>query len=608
MCVSVLAVSTAYIVFFSWYFSFGRRFGVFHVVLVASILLTIYLATRVLLRLGLLRSDRRRRLLSATVGMSLAGLLLLYAADFVTNRLSIGNVNYELVRDYASWALGVHNDSITIPLWLDAGIVALLALVPAVFALLSPTIFSSMDAFAHPLDTVSVAERVRRQHARTIVFGSLVISGIILFGLSRFMIDAGLLHHDPIIGFFRSQGASGRFGWLADFEAQRQRVAKERRSYAAKAAGATPTRNVVMVIVDSLRADHMQIYGYPRETTPFLAELREGGHLRQVQMAVSTCSQSPCGILSTMSSKLIHGIGFDFKVFDVLHDLDYRLYFILGGRHGWEGLHQAYGDEQTLYFDGSSSHKATWDDDRMIEEGLDLVPPNARDKAFFYIHLMSAHLSGKKWPEYQRFRPAIVNMDLSGLLRGVHDREAVVNNYDNGVLQADAVIKEIFHKLRALDYLRNSVVVILADHGEALGEHGTTDFGHGDSISQPSIRIPLLIYDESDTTYLNLDFATQLDVAPTIAGRLGLPAPAGWRGHSLLEPLSDAPVAIGGPACGAALLWQPTALYKLVKCKPAPEQIFDIKADPGEAQDITNQIDAVTRTRLSHALTLASAP
>src|SRR6185436_19224724 len=108
--------------------------------------------------------------------------------------------------------------------------------------------------------------------------------------------------------------------------------------------------------------------------------------------------------------------------------------------------------------------------------------------------------------------------------------------------------------------------------GEELGERGPTSFGHGTDLHPESIRIPLLVYDESHPALPALDFATQFDVAPTITDRLRLETPTDWTGRSLLQPPVDRRVVIGNQSdCGAVLHRRGTAVLQLIQCGNAAE-------------------------------------
>jgi glucan phosphoethanolaminetransferase (alkaline phosphatase superfamily) len=135
--------------------------------------------------------------------------------------------------------------------------------------------------------------------------------------------------------------------------------------------------NVILVIIDSLRADHMQVYGYARPTTPFLSQLVSSGRMKQVQNAFSTCSESFCGITSTLSSREFRDISAPtFDLQDALRDEGYRTWFLLSGNHSaWNGLPEFYHASDDTYFDGSRTQRYTMDDDRLVLEGLERVPP-----------------------------------------------------------------------------------------------------------------------------------------------------------------------------------------------------------------------------------------
>jgi arylsulfatase A-like enzyme len=149
---------------------------------------------------------------------------------------------------------------------------------------------------------------------------------------------------------------------------------------------------------------------------------------------------------------------------------------------------------------------------------------------------MSVHIAGVKHPEYRVYQPADVGRDWDELVHGNYDVTSLTNSYDNGILEADATIQRLFETLSRKKYLADSMVVVLSDHGEGLGERGSRDFGHIKWLYQEFIRIPLLIYDDTRPLPASLPYATQIDVAPTVVDRLGLKIPESWQGRSLLQP------------------------------------------------------------------------
>lgn len=413
-----------------------------------------------------------------------------------------------------------------------------------------------------------------------------------------------LVGADPILAFLGSSHAVVDDQQQAIFDRLAQEEPQRRAAYGRDTV--FDRKNVIIITVDSLRADHLPLYGYARATTPFLSRLDQEGKLRRVAFATSTCAESNCGILSTLFAKTLrHQVPQDFSLFTLLHDQGYDTHFILSGNHNWMGQREMYGNELTSYFDGRYSSRYGWSDDRVLVEGLEQVADYQRP-SFFFFHLMSPHILGHKDERYRRFEPAVVKLDMQALFRGEYDRASVINNYDNGVVEADATIRDLFTVLDRKGYLRNSLVVILADHGEALGDRAERMYGHVNWLIQETIRIPMLIYDDSDTDYRGLAFGTQLDIAPTVVDRLGLAIPASWEGVSLLRdaaPRQTMHQTMLTKPCFAIIDYARDRLLKYMQCSGGRnEQLYDLIGDAGEQHNLALSADPAMVTGFRTAL------
>jgi glucan phosphoethanolaminetransferase (alkaline phosphatase superfamily) len=567
-----------------------------HLPLVIALLLVSFVLAGLVLRLPWLGTRRTgSRLAAAVPGAAVGTLLLLYLADLASNLWMGGNITHKLVGLWISdwWGGG---NILPVSPWL----------------LLLPLAVIGAAVAAH----IAVSEQLRPGLVALIRVprGALAISGVLVvvvaYGfffqqLSWRTPRSQLLSSDPILALMRTTLTVQDERQLANVA----RLAAEepicRAGY--RAGPAVERKHVIVVVVDSLRADHMGVYGYERPNTPFLSSLAASGRLRKVDFATSTCAESNCGILSMLFSKTLrHQVPQAFKLYDLLHDQGYRTNFILSGNHDWQGLREMYGNEPTFYFDGRDARDYGRSDDRLIFEGLDAVP-DAAQPAFFFFHLMSVHLLGDKLDAYRRYQPSAVKNDWDALFAGEYDRETVTNNYDNGVLQADATIERLFGELDRKGYLQNSIIAIVSDHGEGLGDRGPRHFGHITSLYQEFIRIPMLIYDPSPTVYGNLQFATQVDVAPTLVSRLGMPIPACWEGTSLLEPSAGRQTfhqtSLTMP-CYAVIDRSTDRTYKYMTCSMGRrEDLYDLTSDPGETVNLIEQADPALVERLRASLT-----
>jgi glucan phosphoethanolaminetransferase (alkaline phosphatase superfamily) len=399
--------------------------------------------------------------------------------------------------------------------------------------------------------------------------------------------DHLLWKHELIASFFRPEGYA--FEPTARREAMAQRDAVLRASYPRPVVNAR-RKNVVLIMVDSLRADRMHVYGYSRQTTPFLSELVQSGRMKKVEAAFSSCSESFCGITSTLASRTFRNISpRTFQLQDVLRDQGYRTWFLLSGNHSaWNGLPFFYRSEEDTFFDGSMTERYTMDDDRLILEGLERVPAASPvEPAFFYLHLMSPHYLGVQFAESHVFTSPDDRVSPGLEPYKILSQLNKPDRYDDKVRQADGIIRNIFAALRAKRYLDDAIVVVTGDHGEGLGER---HWAHGWHLYNEDIRVPMLFYDAPAESYPDLTFAAHVDIGPTILDRLGLPIPESWEGQSLLAP---SPTRFTYhqtyfvPNRFGVLYRNDRTLFKFIATPQyGTEELYDLTTDRGEARNL----------------------
>ena len=346
-------------------------------------------------------------------------------------------------------------------------------------------------------------------------------------------------------------------------------------------------KNIIIIVIDALRSDHLSVYGYNRETTPFLDSLHASGDLRKVDLSFSVAAESFAGINGILRSKIWAHLGYNnFSLQQLLKDQGYNLNFIVSGDHAnFSGLKSFYGNNNDLdyYLDGSLTRKySDPNDDRIVLEGLENIKNFDNTPSYFHFHLMSVHNLGVRLNKFKKYTPAG---------RTTFDVENYINRYDNGVLQTDNYIKEIFSRLSEKGYLQNSIVVITGDHGEALGESG--NFGHSRSVSTGQILVPILIYDTENVEYKNTNYATSIDIAPTIVDRLGLPIPESWEGVSLFSEETNKQLSYHQQDSKYAIIHsKEDSRYKLIyDSKTEKQELYELNSDLYETQNIIDSLD-----------------
>jgi arylsulfatase A-like enzyme len=158
--------------------------------------------------------------------------------------------------------------------------------------------------------------------------------------------------------------------------------------------------------------------------------------------------------------------------------------------------------------------------------------------------------------------------------------------YDSQLASLDRALGALFDALRRLDLYDRALVIVTADHGESLGEHGLV--GHGQSLYDPELAIPLLVkmpYARHGTR--RVERVQLTDLWPTIATALGLPLPA-----PLLRPPGDHPILAEfytDPRAPADVVRGYQAAWyqgndKLLMGERRPSQVFDLARDPAEQE------------------------
>ncbi len=413
-------------------------------------------------------------------------------------------------------------------------------------------------------------------------------------------LGGGLLQ-DPIRGFFTVEKTKfpmdpERLRWAAlDKQAEmetRPRIPK--------------VHNIILVIVDALRADQLPAYGRARSTTPFLGSFLTSTRTRKIGWCLANGSESAVGIMSILTSKPVPEISSqNYTLADFLADNGFQDFLYLSGDHHWYNFDNSYGHKISTCLDGTAFPPGySIDDDEALPALLEGLKPDDGKFHFFYFHLMSVHQAGRFHDQYQQYQP-IGETHEKGSSPALKAQYAV-NLYDDRILQADSVLKNLFGILGRKGYLKDYLVVLTADHGELLGEDG--HYGHGHYTTPCILHTPLFFSGSSPLpAFTQPLFATELDIAPTVAELAGLTPPPTWAGQSLLKPRTDpwsyhfTPSFQPGDQ-GAVVFYDGKKLLEYSRplanqtLLPSNEKLVNLLQDPA---GLTNLIPAAPTTLLS---------
>ena len=373
--------------------------------------------------------------------------------------------------------------------------------------------------------------------------------------------------------------------------------------------------DVVLVTLDTTRADRLSCYGYGRETSPRLDELAAEGVRYRRARAISSWTLPTHAALFTGRFTTSHGARYDpegpVRLGQALEGFDhYRARPLIEAEttlaerlaaHGWRTGGFVAGPWLSRPF-GLAQGFERWDDTqidsvvgRLAEQVTDAALAWVRElgpdePAFLFLNYYDPHGPyGAPAPFTLRFvegAPEPVDGRWPRkVLREVLERgEAAFGDlYDGEIAYADHHLGRLFDGLAELGRFDDALVVVTADHGEWLGEAGL--WGHGDDLGEVELAIPLVVRPPGGLKGGALsDLAVQqTDVVPIVLDALGLPRPDEVQGH--LPRAADAPTfaeLYGLPGHRREGLWRTLVRgeSKLVWSAAGERELFDLAADP----------------------------
>lgn len=492
-------------------------------------------------------------------------------------------ISWDLIRSYAKQAPQLAEAlEVSLPLTL------------LVLAVVFAGLFASLAWYFRKFEWVH--ELVSAGSVRAMSIGSAGAASIIalsLFGIFHFPVKETT---EPIVTtFFPRDGVPQFRGFGIDTRGTENfdHAADEARA-AYKPNAKAKKRNLILIVVDALRPDHLGIYGYARNTTPHLNRIAKEQSTMVVQDVRASCAESACGLFSMASSKFFHEVSArPFTLQEVLRMHGYEVHMILGGDHtNFYGLRKLYGNVDS-YFDGSDASVEYANGDKALVQRLSSMPNWHGKPVMFQFHLMSAHPLGLREAAFKQFVPA-TNYSLT-INRPTLSQQSAVNFYDNGVLQTDHVINELLGVLKSKGYLEEALVVLTADHGESLGENG--EYSHASGVREPMIRIPLVFISygsEAPSIAKARASASQVDIAPTILFDFEMLSPSVWRGRPLQHQHgADITFFQQGDIVGLFdFRHTPTVWKYWRKLRTMEEFLYDVASDPLEQMNLVDKVNA----------------
>ncbi len=401
----------------------------------------------------------------------------------------------------------------------------------------------------------------------------------------------------------------------------------------AAAAQSSPTQrpNIVFIVADTLRRDHVGVYGSAPTNTPFVDSLAARAVVFDRAFAQTPWTAPSVASMFTSRYQSQHRIiafgdqlsGDETTLAEVLRENGYAT----GGFTANLFLQNDWGfgkgfekftclgsivENQSPKGSGSGVNAAALD-------WVDSLGSDGRP-VFLYLHYMEPHipyeppedllslaLGGRPRPDVAAINDALLHRyeDLT-----TDELEQAKLLYRVVVAELDRQLQHLFAELEKRGLLRDSVFVFTADHGEEMSEHGW--WGHGMSLYNDVIRVPLLIGTPHQTKREDVaENVALVDIAPTVLDLADIAPPSTFEGRSLMHVRSQgrgsgqwfakirfwfgaAPVPVASENLPSAEISRPTShtrtillgMHKLIRDGGGHSEYYDLQRDPGERSPI----------------------
>ena len=359
--------------------------------------------------------------------------------------------------------------------------------------------------------------------------------------------------------------------------------------------------NVLLITLDTTRADHLGVYGYRDGETPNVDALARRGVLFAQAMSPAPLTLPAHSSIMTGTYPTYHGVRVNGNTAlspaqaTIAQTLKERGYatgawvsaFVLDGRWGLNRGFDVYDDSFDL---GKYKHLDLGSVQRpgneVVDQALAWLDAHERVPFFAWVHLYDPHTP---YEPPEPFRSRYASRGLRGL-------------YDGEIAFADQQVGRCLEWLRTHGVEDRTVVVVMGDHGEALGSHG--EASHGYFVYDYALHVPFILSAPLERLrgVRVQNQVSSVDLLPTLFDLLGVAVPARAQGRSLLAEMLDPARERAAYAYGESMTpnlqfgWSPLhalrgTRYKLIKA-PRPE-LYDLAADPEEATNVIARHTAV---------------
>jgi len=313
---------------------------------------------------------------------------------------------------------------------------------------------------------------------------------------------------------------------------------------------------IVLISIDTLRADHLGAWGYSRPTSPFLDSLATQGTLFEEAVVPLPATGPSHASLLTARPPWQHGCGVSGIAIasgvDALPAALRRAGYYTIGAVAVTHIGTPFGFARGFDSFSEPEYAVPMTDNRRDSAKINETVKAAVDQyllhhrsqpLFLFVHYFDCHYPYRWWD------PSDLDKNIVWTPQEMRNVPKQIKRYDDGVRRADAAVRQLHAYLESKGLMKNAIFVVTADHGEQIGEHGYY-CGHAD-IYRETVHVPLIIIGSGFPHRRVTETVSTMDIAPTLARAGGAKLAEGVTGVDL-QPAIDRAAPLLGWLSGSA--------------------------------------------------------
>ncbi|HWP93498.1 MAG TPA: sulfatase-like hydrolase/transferase [Thermodesulfobacteriota bacterium] len=366
--------------------------------------------------------------------------------------------------------------------------------------------------------------------------------------------------------------------------------------------------NIILISIDTLRADHLGSYGYGRDTTPNIDRFA-----KDAVLFTNTIAQSSWTLPSHMSmltglypsghgvmrpsSKLSDG---HLTIAEILQNAGYETVAFTDGAY----LSHRFGYQGFDHFDDIG-----YGIEAIYAKAVNWLKKGHSRPFFLFLHTYQVHAPYDPPPAYDIYSDKNYGgiVEVSGNsndyykeikpLMTLEDYHYVIDKYDGEIYYTDYYLGKLFNKLKELNLYDDSIIILTSDHGENFLDHPAYHIDHKELYDE-IVKVPLIIKAPMFPT--NQIITTQvesIDIMPTVLEKLGISLPNWIDGKSVVELVQKG--TYGKTHAFSERNYRYKMIrsndWKLIHRSDTELELFDLKNDPGEQENLIAEKSSIAK-------------